>query len=451
MAAPAAAESVFPIIVKENDVETARGLGVLIADERLLTSAALMAKGDRYLVDGPAGADPLEAEAAASKPDADLALVSAPGLSGDRVTLARQASGAARQVYLLFPEGVRRDGAMLSVGDVYHFSPVPGERESGAPLMNNCGELLAISRMAPEDSMDLSGGAMGASGASLPSVKAFLNAQQVELDVAAAECPSLKQQIENREREEKKLQEEIAEKERQLEELRQNENESRAEIGQLVRDLGRLRKQLTTSQETTKNIQAGFSKLAQEVNDLEQRVKDKDKAIKNLEEERRLLWVFGLLVGALVLLIGALMGRRLRQRRLALRKSDAELANARINLAHSGAAFSDVILFGEGPDGQELRIKVNGRALAQSDAGQVIGRASADADYVITLDSVSRQHARLRVEGDSITIEDMNSLNGTIVDGVGLKPGERRVVHAGARLALADARLQVRFLKEDAP
>ncbi len=168
-----------------------------------------------------------------------------------------------------------------------------------------------------------------------------------------------------------------------------------------------------------------------------------------MEKEQRLLWIIGAGIGTLVLGIGALMGRRLRLRHQALQESDAELATARAGLERNTATFSDAILFGEGLDGQELRIKVNGSALARSDTGQVIGRAAADADYVIALDSVSRQHARLRVEGGSMTIEDMNSLNGTSVDGVDLKPGETRVVKDGTRLALGNIGFYVRFLEDD--
>ncbi len=430
--APAAAESVFPIIVEENGVEAARGLGVLVAEERLLTSAALLAQGDRYLVEGAAGADPLEAEAAAGNADTDLALVSAPGLDGGPVTPAKQASGAARQVYLLFPEGNRREGVMHSIGDVYRFTAAPGEHGAGAPLMNNCGELLAVSRMKPENPAGGQDASAGVSGI-LPEVRAFLEAHKVAFENAAAECPSLKQQIAEREEAEKKLQAEIAEKEQQLGELRQNEGERREEAAKLVGDLDGLRKSLEDSRESTKDLQARLEKIGQEIREKDEAIENLEERKKDLEQEKRLLWIAGAGAGAPALLIGALMVRRLRQRRQALRQFDAELAAARVDLARNAAAFSDVILFGKGTDGREMRIKINGCALARSDAGQVIGRASADADYVITLNSVSRRHARLRVADGAMTIEDMNSLNGTSVNGVELQPGETRVIRNGAR------------------
>ncbi len=374
----------------------------------------------------------------ASSADTGLALVAAPGLDGDPLTLAKQASGAGRQVYLLFPEGERREGVMRSIGEVYRFSAVPGERGAGAPLMNNCGELLAVSRM--QDAAGGQGEPAGVSGI-LPEVKAFLAAHKAAFAEAAAECPSLAQQIAEREEAQKKLQAEIAEKEEQLEELRRNEGAHREQAAKLAGDLDGLRQSLAENRASAEELRARSAKLEREV-------REKDAALAELQEERRLLWIAGAAAGALALLVGALMGRRLRLRRQALRRSDAELAAARAGLERGAATFADVILLGEGPDGRELRLKINGRALARSDDGQVIGRASAEADYVLTLDSVSRRHARLRVEGGAMTIEDLNSLNGVSVDGVELPPGEKRVVQDGARLTLGGAELQVFFLED---
>ena len=436
-AAAAAAESVFPIVVERDGVETARGLGALVAEERLLTAAALLAQGDRYWAPAAAGADPLEIEVLASNEESGLALVAVPGLDGGPLTPAKQASSAGRRVYLLFPEGERREGAMHSLGAVYRFSAVPGERGAGAPLMNNCGELLAVSRM--RDAADEPGGAMGVSGI-LPEVKAFLAAHKTAFQEAAAECPSLAQQIAAREEAEKKLQAEIAEKEEQLEALRRNEDKSEEEAAQLAAGLAALRKSLADGQAATKDLQERSEKLALEI-------REKDEAIGKLEEQRRRLWAAAAAVGALALLIGAAMGFRLRRRRQALRRSDAALAAARADLERSAAVFADAVLVGKGPDGGELRIKINGNALARSADGQTIGRA-ADADYVLTLDSVSRRHARLRAAAGELTIEDLDSLNGVAVAGVPLQPGERHIIKDGARLTLGEAELQVFFLED---
>ncbi len=451
-AAPAAAESVFPIVVERDGAAAARGLGVLVAEERLLTAASLAAQGGRLLAPSAAGADPVEVEMLASSAESDLALLAAPGLGGELAVLAKQASGAGRRVYLLFPEGGRREGAMHSLGAAYRFSAAPGERGAGAPLMNNCGQLLAVAR-AP-DAADDPGAAAGVSGI-LPEVKAFLAAHKTAFAEAGEACPSLAEQVAAREEAEQKLQAEIAEKEKQLEEIRRNENKSEEEAAQLAAELDGLRQSLADGQAATKELQARAEKLAREnrekdeaLREKDETIGEKDEAIGKLEEQRRRLWAAAAAAAALALLIGAALGFRLRRRRQALRRSDAALAAARADLERSAAVFADAVFVGQGPDGAELRLKIDGSALARSADGRTIGRAAADADYVLTLDSVSRRHARLRATDGKLTIEDLDSLNGVEVDGVPLQPGERRVLEDGARLTLGEAELQVFFLED---
>ena len=85
--------------------------------------------------------------------------------------------------------------------------------------------------------------------------------------------------------------------------------------------------------------------------------------------------------------------------------------------------------------------------MARSDAGQLIGRSSANAKYVIPVDSVSRHHARLKVEGGELTIEDLGSMNGTTLDGEKLVKGQPKTVRAGARIGLGDVEFDTHFLK----
>ena len=64
-------------------------------------------------------------------------------------------------------------------------------------------------------------------------------------------------------------------------------------------------------------------------------------------------------------------------------------------------------------------------------------------------DSVSRRHARLRVEGATVTIEDLGSLNGTRLDGLELTEGEPIPLKDGSSLALGAVTVVVHFLPED--
>src|SRR5882757_4563622 len=56
--------------------------------------------------------------------------------------------------------------------------------------------------------------------------------------------------------------------------------------------------------------------------------------------------------------------------------------------------------------------------------GMVIGRAADQCDFVVAHPTVSRRHARLRVAGEALQVEDLGSTNGTRVGEQALKAGE---------------------------
>lgn len=78
--------------------------------------------------------------------------------------------------------------------------------------------------------------------------------------------------------------------------------------------------------------------------------------------------------------------------------------------------------------------------------GMVIGRAADQCDFVIAHPTVSRRHARLRVAGEALQVEDLGSTNGTRLGDRALRAGEPVALHAGARLQLGDVELHVRQL-----
>jgi hypothetical protein len=74
-----------------------------------------------------------------------------------------------------------------------------------------------------------------------------------------------------------------------------------------------------------------------------------------------------------------------------------------------------------------------------------IGRSSKLCDLVIKDDSISRCHARLSYSGNSLSIEDLNSLNGTKVNGVVLKPFKAMRLTSDNTLTLGMVKLTVFF------
>jgi adenylate cyclase len=78
--------------------------------------------------------------------------------------------------------------------------------------------------------------------------------------------------------------------------------------------------------------------------------------------------------------------------------------------------------------------------------GMVIGRAADQCDFVVAHPTVSRRHARLKVAGDALQVEDLGSTNGTKLGEQALRAGEPVALHAGSKLRLGDVDLLVRQL-----
>lgn len=71
---------------------------------------------------------------------------------------------------------------------------------------------------------------------------------------------------------------------------------------------------------------------------------------------------------------------------------------------------------------RRLRFVLGDTELAQADIGIVVGREPAVCDRPIDDVTISRRHCRFSLREGRLYIEDLNSLNGTWVDGRGLAP-----------------------------
>ncbi|HEY7609522.1 MAG TPA: FHA domain-containing protein [Alphaproteobacteria bacterium] len=81
-------------------------------------------------------------------------------------------------------------------------------------------------------------------------------------------------------------------------------------------------------------------------------------------------------------------------------------------------------------------------ALLESDSGLLVGR-SARANFVIEHDSVSRNHARFLLERGALCLEDLDSMNGTWVDGRKLEPNTPVPLQPGGIVEIGKIKLRV--------
>lgn len=80
------------------------------------------------------------------------------------------------------------------------------------------------------------------------------------------------------------------------------------------------------------------------------------------------------------------------------------------------------LLRGDDEGGRSFRIAVGETELARAYLGVSIGRHPALCERVLDEDSVSRRHFRIGIADGRLFVEDLNSLNGTQLDGQELTP-----------------------------
>jgi len=118
----------------------------------------------------------------------------------------------------------------------------------------------------------------------------------------------------------------------------------------------------------------------------------------------------------------------------------------RLRLADLAAATADPTGAGTAP--ALMLVDKAGLQLPLEPASQVVrlGRG-VDNDVVLGDTHVSRYHAQLRWVESSWLVYDLDSTNGTWVDGDRLAPGQARALSAGSRMRLGDHELLVQVVK----
>lgn len=85
-------------------------------------------------------------------------------------------------------------------------------------------------------------------------------------------------------------------------------------------------------------------------------------------------------------------------------------------------------------------LELGGRRHALSPAGMVLGR-SHDSDLVVADERASRQHASIDLQGDTWIISDLDSANGTFVNGERIR---ERALRPGDEIRVGDTRIYFR-------
>lgn len=319
------AADVLRILVQEDDSNETVGLGSVVSDELVLTTASLVSPSLQVLVEhGPANTRSV-AQIRANDSDTDLALLHVPGLSGETDVIARVPPTAGRAVYLTTVDGSKQTGVLTTIvsdedGKTrYRFTSDSRSIDNGTPLMNNCDQLLGIiqPRLDADEEFGVSG--------TLPDLVKFLLTNSVEAQIAQSSCPTLQEQNAEAVKNSQRLQNERDALEREKEQLeqsiREGQESSQAELGALEKRRKELAQLLKDKEDELANKLSEAEAIAVKLTDLEQQVREGEETVRvrneQLEQSREreallknLLIAAGAVTAIALVLAGFLMFRR---------------------------------------------------------------------------------------------------------------------------------------------
>jgi hypothetical protein len=100
------------------------------------------------------------------------------------------------------------------------------------------------------------------------------------------------------------------------------------------------------------------------------------------------------------------------------------------------------LLTGFDDEGRVVRLVARDDDLTEEE-GRVVGRNPQQAQLIISDDSVSRRHARLRAKSGKLLVEDLDSANGTLVNGERIAPNRPISVERGATIEFGAVKLTI--------
>ena len=169
---------------------------------------------------------------------------------------------------------------------------------------------------------------------------------------------------------------------------------------------------------------------------------------------QRLQW--GIVAGAglvLLVLLGWWRSSRRKKEQLQSAESRVSAAEQTAEAARQAAARAPqpapfrCLLEGQDGTGRPFALTISALALGDR-AGVTLGRSPANAEFIIDHEEVSREHVRLTCADGELYAEDLNTLNGTKVNGRLLNPREQVLLRDNDRLEIGPVVFTIRLVQE---
>lgn len=486
--AGAAAQSTVALIVERRNAVVAEGVATVVAPDTLLTGRSLLALGDRWSVTNTQSGARLLGETLAESADLDLAVLRVSGLGLAPMGVAEGAPEPGRIVDSVHNDGGRSRGLVTALDEsgVEHTAAYPAG-QFAAPLVNNCGQLVALNRTPLEGRgrrMSIADLTLPRRATGIESIRAFFQERGLPLLPADTPCASLAQQIEALEaqtqisaNEQARLNTLKTELQRRAEELERAQREISAALEARSAELAaeraareqlaeaaaaseqereRERREQAEQREAAereraaaqREIEAREAEIERQREATQREIEAREAALGQAREDRSQLMLKVLLTAVVALLVILTALVLLRRRKDELASQGRELSAAESRLAAATKTFPDMLLAGRFPDGTPARLRINGNALARAPHGLVLGRHPESVDLVLDHSETSRQHVRITLVENRIYITDLNSLNGTRVNDTDLEPGTAFEVRHDDILSIGDTEVQIKIMDE---
>jgi FHA domain len=108
------------------------------------------------------------------------------------------------------------------------------------------------------------------------------------------------------------------------------------------------------------------------------------------------------------------------------------------------------VLTGSRGDGAEIKLVLGQTELSRAYLGVTVGRHPALCERVIDDPGISRRHLRVGIADGRLFAEDLNTLNGTLLDGEALEPFRPTPLGPDQVLSLGEVVLAVSRLSDEA-
>ena len=446
VAAPVLAQSPTPagvvvVRVAADAVETAdeasgrvTGLGFVAGDAQVI--AGIDPDRTRYVVSDVGGT-----EYEALLLDADrafgLGLLAVAGLAVPPYTFTRDLVEEADEVHAAAHDAasgtvalvsgrvlVVESGAGASDPGILRHDAFGGSRTNfGAPLLNRCGEIVGAVVGDPD-----SDGAVAGSGLAAPGAWLLARFTAAGLTATAVDAPCLSDA-------ERAAAAEAAAAEAERRAAAETGRRRRAEAEAVVE--AERREQAESAAEAARAAAEAAAEARRRAEERAAAAREQAAA----DRVRYVRWIAGGVVGVMMVgLVLWLAGRRsVAKARLGQVRAESLAQAAQEDLTERdgrerlASAVPAVFLDGADAAGRPIAVRVPGRTIA-ADGGAVVGRNPFESTVVLDHTEVSRRHFKLFTRETSVFVEDLDSTNGTTLDGVALTPGAAVPMRHGAVL-----------------